>query len=101
VWSLSLGGEIEADLSRLDLSSLQLDGEGTVALGPVDTNVVVTVSGDFELIVPRGVPARVVGQAVVPSDWAEVSDGFESPTPGSGWVISVGQQASLTVTEGQ
>jgi hypothetical protein len=100
VWSLSLGGEIEADLSRLGLSSLQLDGEGTATLGPVDTNVVVTVSGDFELIVPQGVPARVVGQAVVPSGWAEVGDGFESPTPGPGWVISVGREASLTVTEG-
>ncbi|HSK07354.1 MAG TPA: hypothetical protein VK990_07550 [Acidimicrobiia bacterium] len=100
VWSLSLGGEIEANLSRLDISSLQLDGEGTATLGPADGNVVVTVSGDFELVVPHGVPARVVGQAVVPTGWTEVGDGHESPTPGPGWVISVGRQASLTVTEG-
>jgi hypothetical protein len=100
VWSLSLGGEIEADLSRLGLSSLQLDGAGTASLGPVANNVVVTVSGDFEIIVPAGIPARVVGQAEVPFGWAEVSDGFESPTAGPGWVISVGQEASLTVTEG-
>lgn len=100
VWSLALGGEIQADLSRLVLSSLQLGGEGTATLGRVDSNVVVTVSGNFELILPGGVPARVVGQAVVPSGWAEVGDGFESPTPGPGWVISVGQDASLTVTEG-
>lgn len=100
VWSLSLGGEIEADLSRLGLSSLQLNGAGSASLGPVANNVVVTISGDFEIIVPAGIPARVVGQAEVPSGWAEVSDGFESPTPGPGWVISVGQEASLTVTEG-
>jgi hypothetical protein len=100
VWSLSLGGEIDADLSRLVLSSLQLDGEGAAHLGRVANNVVVTVSGNFEISVPEGVPARVVGQAVVPSGWAEVSDGFESPVPGPGWVISVGQEASLTIIEG-
>lgn len=100
VWSLSLGGEIEADLSRLRLASLQLDGEGETILGPVTDSVVVTVSGDFEVTVPAGVPARVVGQAAVPAGWLESSDGFESPVPGPGWVISVGQGSSLTVTEG-
>ena len=100
LWSLSLGGEIDADLSRLRLSSLQLDGEGMATLGQVTNSVVATISGDFEIIVPEGLPTRVVGQAVVPADWVEVSDGFESPSPGMGWVISVGQETSLTVTEG-
>ncbi|MGH8872810.1 MAG: hypothetical protein ACRDWS_12630 [Acidimicrobiia bacterium] len=99
LWSLSLGGEVEADLSRLRLGSLQLDGEGTAILGPVSDDVVVTISGDFDIVIPAGAPARVVGDAVVPSGWAETSDGFESPVPGPGWVISVGQEASLTVTE--
>jgi hypothetical protein len=100
VWSLSLGGEIEADLSRLRISSLQLGGEGTARLGQADGSVVVTVSGVFEITVPPGVPTRIVGVAVVPPGWIEGSDGSESPTPGTGWVISVDQGTSLTVREG-
>jgi hypothetical protein len=99
-WSLALGGDLEADLSRLRLSSVQLDGEGSVRLGLPTNNVVVTIAGDFELTVPPDVPARVVGQATVPTDWVQVDDGFESPVPGRGWVISVGQGASLSILSG-
>jgi hypothetical protein len=100
MWSLSLAGEIEADLTRLRLSSLQLDGEGSAALGAVAEDVVVTVSGDFEISLPPGAPARVVGEAAVPQGWAETNDGYEGPTLGAGWVISVGEGSSLTVREG-
>ena len=100
VWSLSLGGDVEADLSRLRLASLQLSGRGEAILGSVTDSVVVTVSGDFEVKVPADVPARVVGHAVVPAGWLQSSDGFESPVPGPGWVISIGKGSSLTVTEG-
>jgi hypothetical protein len=99
-WSLSLAGEIEADLSRLTLSSLQVDGGGSVFLGAAAATTVVTVSGDFDLILPSGVPARVVGDATVPAGWTASQDGYESPTPGEGWVISVGEGSSLTVGEG-
>jgi hypothetical protein len=96
-WSLSLAGEIEADLSRLTLSSLQVDGGGSVSLGPATTTTVVTVSGDFNLILPGGVPARVVGDATVPAGWTASDDGFQGPAQGEGWVISVGEGSSLTV----
>ena len=99
MWSLSLAGEIEADLTRLRLASLQIDGAGSAALGAAPENVVVTVSGAFEISLPPGVPARVVGEAAVPPGWAPTNDGYESPTAGSGWVISVGEGSSLTVTE--
>jgi hypothetical protein len=99
-WNISLGGDLDADLRRLRLSGLQLNGEGDVSLGSVPESVVVSVSGDFELTVPPGVPVRVVGEAVVPAGWVEGSDGMESPTPGNGWVVSVGEGSSLTVTEG-
>ncbi len=101
LWSLSLGGEVEADLSRLRLSSLQLDGEGLASLGASTEDVVVTVSGVFEISVPAGIPVRVVGQASVPDGWVASDDGFESPTPGPGWVISVGEGSTLTVIERQ
>jgi len=99
IWSLSLAGEIEADLTRLRLSSLQLDGEGSTALGAVVEDIVVTVSGVFEISLPSGAPARVVGEATVPAGWAETNDGYQSSTPGAGWVISVGEGSSLTVIE--
>jgi hypothetical protein len=99
MWSLSLAGEIEADLTRLQLSSLQLDGEGSAALGAAVEDIVVTVSGVFEISLPSGAPARVVGEATVPAGWAETNDGYQSPTPGAGWVISVGEGSSLTVTD--
>ena len=98
--NLSLGGSIEADLSRLQLTGLQLSGEGTVGLGSADGNVVVNVSGVFEIAIPAGTPARVVGDAVVPDGWAESAEGSASPTPGEGWVISVAEGTSLTVSEG-
>jgi len=99
-WSLSLAGEIEADLTRLRLSSLQIHGAGSAALGAAPENIVVTVSGVFEISLPTGVPARVVGEATVPAGWAQTNDGYESPTPGAGWVFSVGEGSSLTVREG-
>ena len=100
LWSLSLAGEIEADLSRLRLASLQIDGAGSAALGAAAENIVVTVSGVFEISLPPGVPARVVGEASVPPGWAPTNDGYESPAAGAGWVISVGEGSSLTVSEG-
>jgi hypothetical protein len=98
-WSLSLAGEVAADLSRLHLTSLQVDGGGSVSLGAATADTVVTVSGDFELVLPAGAPARVVGDATVPSSWTASDDGYVSPAAGEGWVISVGEGSSLTVNE--
>lgn len=100
VWNLSLGGRVAADLTQLRLSALQVDGTGNVVLGNVSESVVVNVAGTFEITVPSQVPVRVVGKAVVPGDWTESAGGFASPTPGNGWVISVGEDASLRVTVG-
>jgi hypothetical protein len=98
-WNLSLGGEVVADLSRLRVSALQVNGTGDVALGNVTESVVVNVSGTFSIAVPSTSPVRVVGPAVVPDDWRETTEGFASPATGSGWVISVGDGSSLTVIE--
>jgi len=99
-WNLSLGGEITADLSRLRVTALQVNGDGHLILGAASESVVVNVSGVFEIVVPHEVPVRVVGAAVVPEGWIQNGEGFASPTPGNGWVISVGEASSLTVTAG-
>lgn len=97
-WNLSLGGRIDGDLSLLRLIGLQLDGAGSVRLGTATESVVVNVSGEFTISIPTGAPVRVVGEANVPTDWAATSQGFDSPVPGDGWVISVAEGASLTVS---
>ena len=70
-WNVSLGGTIEADLSALRLTELQMEGDGIVTLGQPIAETPVRVSGDFEVRIPTGTAARVVGEAVVPEDWAQ------------------------------
>ena len=100
LWSLTLEGDMEADLTGLDVMALQVSGGGMVTLGEADTTVAASVSGDFEMIVSSAIPVRIVGSAVVPDSWQQLSDGARSPTPGEGWVVSVREGSTLTVTEG-
>jgi hypothetical protein len=97
-WNLSLGGRLEADLSSLRLTELQVEGSGTVTLGAPIAETPVRVSGDHVIQIPEGVAARVVGQAAVPEDWVQTADGWTSPSGGGGWVISVSEGATLEIT---
>jgi hypothetical protein len=98
-WNVTLGGEVEADLRGVRLTGLQVAGGGRVLLGTVPSSTVVNVAGAFEIVVPPDVPVRVVGSAVVPAGWSQSAEGSTSPTTGDGWVISVGDESSLSVTE--
>ena len=97
-WAISLGGDLEADLSRLVVTSLQLSGGGRVILGEARGPSAVTVDGVFELIVPEGTPVRVIGDARIPVGWQETPDGWMAPAAGEGWVVSVGAEATLVVS---
>jgi hypothetical protein len=88
-WTLTLEGNIDGDLSGLIVANLQLLGTGSVRLGPVDHSTPLTVSGEFVIDVPGGVPVRVVGPAEIPSEWERTDAGAASPVVGQGWVISV------------
>lgn len=99
-WNLALEGEIDADLGGLQITGLVLGGDGVVRLGRVVQQTPASIMGEFELIVPDDVAVRVVGLAVVPETWQQLSDGWRSPTPGDGWVISVADGSSLSVTDG-
>ena len=96
-WSLMLAGAIDADLSTLAITELELGGAGSVLLGAVEDETPVTVAGDFRIVLPEDVPARVVGVASVPATWAADSRGAASPVLGRGWVITVDPGATLTV----
>jgi hypothetical protein len=96
-WSLTLDGEVDADLAGLRISGVQAEGRGRLILGPVPGPTPVSVVGDFIIELPREVPIRIVGQASVPSDWEMLRDGSRSPAPGNGWVVSMTPETTLTV----
>ena len=100
LWDLTLEGNVEADLRDLEITGLELFGEGTVTLDSTDYDAPVGVVGTYELVIDDTVPARVVGEGEVPSTWTQTSDGWASPAPGSGWVISASEGSSLTVVSG-
>lgn len=99
VWNLTVAGEIEADLSGLQISEFQATGDGIITVGPVAQLTTVSIEGEFQLVVPPGVAARVIGDATVPVSWQQLSDGARSPTSGDGWLISVPDGSSLSVTD--
>lgn len=97
VWTLTLEGDIDADLSGLALENLQVIGSGSVVVGPVTMSTPMTVAGDFVIDVPAGTPVRVIGPAEVPSDWVRSGTGATSPVEGQGWVISVAEGAIVQI----
>jgi hypothetical protein len=99
-WNLSLGGVLAGDLTGLDLGSVSLDGEGELRLGPTDRATPVAVRGQFSLLIPADVPARVTGNAEVPAGWLSTDDGFRSPADGDGWVISAAAGSSVEIGTG-
>ena len=98
-WALSLAGAIDADLSSLTIDELALEGSGVVILGTATSETSVRVDGTFRIVVPEGVPARVNGTASVPASWSLDGSGATAPSPGTGWVITVGPEATVTVYE--
>lgn len=99
-WTLDLSGVVDADLTSLTISELTVAGSGDVRLGPADEATPVTIDGSYRLVVPAGTPARVNGVASVPASWSPDSRGADSPAPGTGWVLTVADGASVTVSEG-
>lgn len=100
VWSLALDGSVDADLTSLVVTDLVLAGSGVVRLGSASQERPVSVEGSFQVTVPTGVAARVVGVASVPAAWTLTAEGAAAPASGDGWVLTVRPGASLSVVEG-
>lgn len=96
-WTLTLEGQVDADLTAISVDNLQLTGGGEVHLGAASRSTPVTVSGDFVVDFPDGVPVRVVGPAEIPTDWNRSDTGAVSPTEGQGWVVSVADGAMVEI----
>jgi hypothetical protein len=98
VWSLHLTSpQLDANLRELAIDSLEIDGSGTVLLGPSPATV--TVTGTFALDVPAGVPVEVHGSASVPSGWEPTDDGYRSPGSGTSISISVTEGSQVVIKE--
>jgi len=99
VWSLDLGGSIDADLTSLTIDGIEVSGAGTVELGEATIETPVNVGGSFQVSIPAGSAARVVGTASVPSSWTPTEGGATAPGTGAGWVFTVVGDGSLTIVE--
>lgn len=100
LWDLDLDGALDADLSGLEISALEVSGSGEVRLGVTSMETPVNVGGSFTISVPDGVPARLVGLASVPASWTLTQEGATTPGGGAGWVITVVGDSSVTVVGG-
>lgn len=99
-WSLMLSGAIDADLASLTVNRLSLDGTGVVRLGAAAGETPISVGGAFQIVVPADSPARVNGTASAPASWTLDTEGATAPTFGEGWVITIEDDASVTIVEG-
>ena len=96
-WDLELSGSVQADLTRLAVSVLDLGGGGTVSLGAVTRATTVTVAGVYTLLIPGDQAARVIGEATVPEDWVAEGGSMRAPVEGEGWVIEVSSGGQVVV----
>lgn len=99
MWTLDLDGAVNADLTGIHISSLEVSGAGTVWLGATSSETQVTLGGSFDVVIPEGSAARVVGSASVPASWTLTEDGATSAQGAVGWVLTVIGDATLTVRE--
>ena len=100
VWALDIDGAIDADLTQLEVSELDVSGTGTLRLGTASFTTPVNVHGSFEIVIPETSPAHVAGVAKVPASWTLTSDGASGPGLGEGWLITVIGDASVTIVSG-
>ncbi len=98
-WALTLGGDVDLELTELAVDSLDVEGSGLIRLGAVGDTALVAVDGAFTVEVPAGSSARVVGNAQVPPTWTETSDGWRSPDDGFGWVITVPSGSVVSIDQ--
>lgn len=99
VWTLTLSGMLDGDFRGVAVAGVQLEGSGELTMGRADTPTPVTVSGTYTLTVPAGVAVTVVGEAQVPGGWTRTDSGYQSPTAGEGWVISIAPGAAVRIVE--
>jgi hypothetical protein len=99
-WDLTLAAPLlTLDFEGIRVGTVQLTGDGTVRL-PAGGEGGVVLAGDFAVSLDPDADAEVVGEALVPADWAPTAGGFRSPGGGGGWLITVEPGSVVSVTAG-
>ena len=98
-WTLTLEGDVDADLRGVRVDNLQVIGSGNVLLGTTSRSTPVSISGDFVVEVAAEMPVRIIGPAQIPESWTRTESGAASPYSGQGWVISVAEGSVVRVIE--
>jgi predicted sugar kinase len=99
-WDLTLAAPLlTLDFQGIRVGTAQLTGDGTVRL-PAGGEGGLVLAGDFAVSLGPDADAEVVGEALVPADWAPTADGFQSPGGGGGWLITVEPGSVVSVTAG-
>lgn len=97
VWELELRGDLQADLTGLAISELSLGGRGNVSIPAVQFLTPATVNGSFTVAIPASASVRVVGEAQVPIGWERNDEGWQSPNPGDGWVLTITPGSNVVI----
>lgn len=78
-WRLGLAGDVTW--------VIELSGRGTATLGRLGAGTRLRTQGEWRVVVPRGQPVRVLGEAEVPADWEPIPGGSRAPAEGEGWIL--------------
>lgn len=98
-WNLDIqANDLVLDTSGAVQVDLTAAGDGVLRLSEVAGPSVATLTGGFEVIVPRGVGVLVEGEAVTPGDWSDTGRGSRSPEADARWTITVvgGSQVAVS-----
>lgn len=99
-WDLTLAAPLlTLDFEGIRVGTARLTGDGTVRL-PAGGEGGLVLAGDFAVSLDPDADAEVVGEALVPADWAPTAGGFRSPGGGGGWLITVEPGSVVSVTAG-
>ncbi len=90
-WALDVtAGQTLLDLSRLAISTVRVDGDGSVVLPPPGENLVeLELTGNVTVVVTSDSIVHVIGDGTVPTGWVPTDDGYRSDEGDPTLVVTV------------
>ena len=100
-WSLAAAAaEVEADLREVTLTSLRVEADGTIRLGPARGDVHASLAGDLVVEVPVEVSVDLSGPATVGPGWEPTDAGRRYLGDGAGrYLIEVDPGSDVVVNQ--
>ena len=100
-WAVAVSAaEVEADLREVTLTSLRVEADGTIRLGPARGDVHASLAGDLVVEVPPEVSVNLAGPATVGSGWEDTVEGTRYRGEGEGrYLIEIGPDSDVVVNQ--